>query len=155
MSSARECTGKDGSATNTNDVSTTTASGTVLLSVAFDTMLSYRIDVAAIDSPTVVRLFSGAAGVGGGDTLVVMFSGPATCNATNVTSPSCRAGYTGTINPAQVKPSQLTKIPLSYGATPRARFDSMMVLMRNGTAYVNVHNRANPTGHMRGQIQPM
>src|SRR5712675_1911378 len=54
---------------------TTVASGSVLLSVAFDTMLSYRIDVAAIDSPTVVRVFSGAAGVGGGDTLVVLFSG--------------------------------------------------------------------------------
>jgi hypothetical protein len=138
---------------------TTTATGTVLMEVAYDTMLSYRIDLAGVDSTTVIRLYSGAAGVGGGDTLIVLFTGPACKDANglpiNVTSPACRLAFTGTINPTQFKPSQLTRIPAGYGATPRARFDSLMVLLRNGTAYLNVHNKANPNGHIRGQIGPM
>ena len=134
---------------------TSAATGTVILGVMYDTVLTWRIDVAAIDSPTVVRVFSGAAGAAGGDTLAVLFLGPAVCNATNTTSPSCRAQYTGTINPGLSKASQLTVIPASYGATPAARFTALLGLMRAGTAYVQVHNRANPTGHMRGQIGPM
>ena len=31
-------------------------------------------------------------------------------------------------------------------------FDSLLVLMRNGNAYVNVHTTANPAGEIRGQI---
>lgn len=134
---------------------TSAASGTVILGVMYDTVLTWRIDVAAIDSPTVVRIFSGAAGVAGGDTLAVLFAGPGTCNATNTTSPSCRAQYTGTINPGLSKASQLTIIPVSYGATPAARFTALLGMMRAGTAYIQVHNRANPTGHMRGQIAPL
>ena len=138
---------------------TTTATGTVLFAVMFDTVLSYRIDVAGVDSTTVIRVYSGAAGAAAGDTLAVLFTGVACRNASNVainaTSPSCRLGYTGTINPNQFKASQLTRIPLSYGATVRQRFDALLALMRNGTAHVNIHNKASPNGYIRGQIQPM
>lgn len=139
---------------------TTNASGTVVFAVLYDTVLSWRIDVAGVDSTTAIRVFRGGAGVGGGDTLAVLFTGvgcrdPDNNLPINITSPSCRVGYTGTINPNQFKASQLTRIDATYGATPAARFDSLLTLMRNGNAYVNVHNKANPTGHIRGQIQPM
>jgi hypothetical protein len=32
--------------------------------------------------------------------------------------------------------------------------DSLLVLMRNGNAYVNVHTTANPDGEIRGQVEP-
>jgi hypothetical protein len=138
---------------------TTAATGTVLFAVMFDTVLSYRIDVAGLDSTTVIRVYAGAAGAAAGDTLAVLFTGVSCLDAQNQpinrTSPSCRSGYTGTINPNQFKASQLTRIPLSYGATAGARFAALLTLMRNGTAHVNIHNKANPTGHIRGQIQPM
>lgn len=137
---------------------TTAATGTVVFAVMYDTVLSWRIQVAGLDSTTAIRVFRGAAGVAGGDTLAVLFSGVACRDANNVainaTSPSCRLGYTGTINPNLFKASQLTRMDSTYGATPGARFDSLLTLMRNGNVYVNVLNKANPTGHIRGQIQP-
>ena len=150
------------SLTGANEVPpvTTGATGSVLFAVAFDTILSYRIEVAGVDSTTAIRIYSGAAGAAGADTLVVLFTGvacrdPATGAAINVTSPSCRLGYTGTINPNQFKASQLTRIPLSYGATARERFDALLALMRAGTAHVNIHTKASPNGNIRGQIQPL
>jgi len=73
----------------------------------------------------------------------------------NVTSPRCRPGYTGFLAQGQLKASQLTDLPAGYGATARARLDSLLVLLRTGGAYVNVHNRINAGGHIRGQIGPM
>jgi hypothetical protein len=138
---------------------TSTATGTALFAVMYDTVLSFRIDVASVDSTTVIRIYSGAAGVAAGDTLAELFTGVACRNlqnqAINVTSPSCRLGYTGTISPNQVKASQLTRIPVSYGATAQARFNALVAMMRNGTAHVNIHTKANPNGVIRGQIQPM
>jgi len=139
---------------------TTAATGTVTFAVMYDTVLSWRIEVAGLDSTTSIRIFRAAAGVAGGDTIAVLFSGVACRDANNVainvTSPSCRLGYTGTINPNLFKASQLTRLDsATYGPTSGARFTALLALMRNGSLYVNVHNKANPTGHIRGQIQPM
>jgi hypothetical protein len=78
----------------------------------------------------------------------------------NQTSQRCRVGYTGPLSQTQVKYSGLPSDTLihrrytSYGTTARARFDSLLVRMRNGTVYVNVHNAVDSAGHVRGQIQP-
>lgn len=73
----------------------------------------------------------------------------------NGTSPRCKVGYTGPLALRQFTPRQLTDAGIqSYGTTPRARFDSLLSLLRTGDAYVNVHNRANPGGHVRGQVFP-
>jgi hypothetical protein len=32
--------------------------------------------------------------------------------------------------------------------------DSLLVLLRNGNAYINIHTAANPDGEIRGQIRP-
>ena len=137
---------------------TTTATGTAVFAVVDDTILSFRVDVAGIDSTTASHIHDGAAGVAG-PVIVPLFAGPSACrdsngNPINVTSPRCRQGYTGFLAQGQFKASQLTGLPLGYGATPRERFDSLVVLLRTGGVYVNVHNRANAGGHVRGQIQP-
>jgi hypothetical protein len=215
---------------------TTAATGTAILGVVNDTILSFRVDVAGIDSTTVSHIHAGAAGVAG-PVIVLLFAGPSACkqnsgapiaitsssagNPTtitttaphglgavastalvrmaghagstpslnneytatvtgtstftvpvavavagtggtaqrfvliNVTSPRCRPGYTGFLTQGQLKASQLTDLPAGYGATARARLDSLLVLLRTGGAYVNVRNAVDSSGHMRGQIQPM
>jgi len=117
-------------------------SGTAIFAVSLDTFLAFRLNVATIDSPTVAHIHEGAAGVPGA-IIVTLYTGP-----------TRGAAYTGALGQNQLKPSQLTQLPVTYGATPRARFDSLLVLMRNGGVYVNVHSRSNPGGHMRGQVQP-
>lgn len=121
---------------------TAPGTGTAIFAVTLDTFLAFRMDVAAIDSPTVAHIHEGAAGVPGG-VIVTLYSGPTRGLA-----------YTGVLGQTQFKPSQLTQLSAGYGATPRARFDSLLILMRAGAVYVNVHSRSNPGGHMRGQIEP-
>jgi hypothetical protein len=47
---------------------------------------------------------------------------------------------------------------VAQGVAPAPRgglaLDSILVLMRNGNAYVNVHTVVNPGGEIRGQIAP-
>jgi len=215
---------------------TTAASGTAIFAVVNDTILSFRVDVAGIDSATASHIHAGAAGVAG-PIIVNLFAGPSACkqnsgaaiaitsssvgdpttitttaphglgaNAStalvriaghagstpslnneytatvtdtstftvpvpvtvagtggtaqrfvlvNVTSPRCRPGYTGFLAQGQLKASQLTLLPAGYGATAPERLDSLLVLLRTGGAYVNVHNAVNSGGHIRGQIGPM
>jgi len=132
---------------------TTGATGTALFAVTLDTFLSYRIDVATIDSTTVAHIHEGAAGVPGA-AIVTLFVGPTTCTSSTAQSPSCRLDFIGPLAQGQVRPSQLfSQLPAGYGADTVARFDSLLVLMRTGKAYVNVHTRANAGGEIRGQIQ--
>ncbi|HXF94648.1 MAG TPA: CHRD domain-containing protein [Gemmatimonadales bacterium] len=121
---------------------TTTASGTAVFSVVFDSLLIYRLDVVGIDTPTVAHIHQGAAGAPG-PVIVTLYGGP-TRNT---------AGYTGPLGVGQLRPAQLTQLPAGFGADARARFDSLLSLMRAGNVYVNVHTRRNPGGELRGQIQ--
>jgi hypothetical protein len=140
---------------------TTAASGTAVLGVFQDSILTYRVDVATIDSTTLSHIHEGAAGVAG-PVILTVFTGPSgssPCRNSlgdliNTASPRCRVGFSGPLGQAQLRPAQLTGLPAAYGATPRARFDSLVVLMRTGNVYVDVHNQANPSGHVRGQIHP-
>ncbi len=224
---------------------TTTATGTAVFGVINDTIFTFRVDVAGIDSTTASHIHEGAAGVPGG-VIVTLFVGPTACkqnsgtaiaitsssvgnpttitttaphglgstgstalvriaghvgstpslnneytatvtgtstftvpvNVTvagtggtaqrfvliNVASPRCRTGFTGPLSQAQVKFSALTQLPAGFSAnlaatasrsdSLRARFDSLLVLMRTGGVYVNVHNLRDPGGHVRGQIGP-
>ena len=214
---------------------TTAATGTAIFAVFDDTILSFRVDVAGIDSTTASHIHAGAAGVPG-PVIVSLFAGPAACKQNsggpiaitsssvgsptrittttkhglgavgatalvriaghagstpslnneytatvidtitftipvavavagtggtaqqfvliNVTSPRCRPGYTGFLSQGLLKASQLTELPAGYGTTARERLDSLLVLLRTGGAYVNVHNAVNSGGHIRGQIEP-
>ena len=44
-------------------------------------------------------------------------------------------------------------IRILSGSTTRMSFDSLRTLIDAGRAYVNVHNQANPGGHIRGTIR--
>lgn len=141
---------------NTVPPVTSAATGSVRFLIVLDTFLVFRVGVGAIDSTTFARIHEGAAGVS--DTAIAtLFVGVACRNtqnqAINTSSPSCRRGYTGQLSEGQFKPSQLTGLPAGYGATARARFDSLVALMRAGNAYVQVYTRLNPNGEIRGQIQ--
>lgn len=120
---------------------TTNASGTASFAVVDDTLLIYRLDVAAIDTPTVAHIHEGAAGTPGA-VIVTLYSGP-TRNT---------AGYTGPLGVGQLRPVQLTQLPAGYGADPQARMAELVARMRAGTVYVNVHSKRNPGGEIRGQI---
>lgn len=131
-----------------------TASGSAVFAVALDTFMTWRLDVATIDSTTAAHIHVGATGVPGG-ILVTLFTGPTSaCTATS-TSPRCRVGFTGALAQGQFVPSQLmAQLPAGFGTTARERFDSLLTLMRSGGAYVNVHTVANGGGEIRGQTQP-
>ena len=122
---------------------TTSAAGTAVFGVLLDTVLTYRIDIATTDTPTVAHIHEGAAGVPGA-VIVTLYGGP-TRNT---------ADYGGPLGIGQFVPSQLTQLPVGFGATARARFDSLVTLMRAGGVYVNVHTLAHSGGEIRGQIQP-
>lgn len=136
---------------------TTVATGTIDIALIFNTVLVWRVAVSATDSVTLARLHPGAAGVSD-SAVATLFTAVPCRNSSgqpiNTSSPSCRTGYSGQLSEGQFKPSQLTGIPASWGATPRARFDSLLVRLRGGTAYVQVHTKGNPSGAIRGQIQP-
>jgi len=212
---------------------TTAATGTAYISVIDDTILTYRVDVSAIDSTTASHIHTGTADSAGA-IVVTLFTGASACkqnlggvrtiisssvaNPTvitidsshgqaagstpfwriaghtstpsingeftattvdslrftvpvdvtaggtggtaqrfqfvNLANPRCIPGFSGPLNQAQQKYSALTGLPAAWGTTARERFDTLVVRMRTGRVYVNVHNRANAAGHIRGQVGP-
>ena len=111
---------------------TTTAAGTATISLVGPTLL-YRIDVTDITDVTGVHIHGpAAAGVNTGILVNLCGRGSA---------PACE---TGTVNGV-----------LASGATTSVSsisFDSLVVLLRNGNTYVNVHTTVNGGGELRGQI---
>jgi CHRD domain-containing protein len=113
---------------------TTTATGKATLSVVGG-VLVYRVDVADITSPTLAHIHGpAAAGVNTG--VRVNF-----CTGTPP-APPCATGspFTGVLTAGVA--TQVTGMS----------FDSLLVLLRNGNAYVNVHTTANGGGEIRGQV---
>ena len=109
-----------------------TATGTASFSVVGQTLL-YSIDVTGLANVTVVHMHGPAAvGVNAGVIQDLCSAGDAPpCNTTTPLTGVLVAGA---------------------GARSTIPFDSLVVLMRNGNAYVNVHTTANPGGDIRGQI---
>ena len=108
-----------------------TATGTASFSVVGQTLL-FSIDVTDLTDVTAIHIHGPAAA----DTTGGVIQG--LCNSDD--GPVCK---TGTVNGVLVA-----------GAAPRSRipFDSLVVLMGNGNAYVNVHTVAFGGGEIRGQI---
>lgn len=121
---------------NENPPTGTTASGTATLSIVGGVLL-YRVDVADIISPTLAHIHApAAAGVNAGVKVNL-------CTATPP-APPCATGnpYTGVLTAGVA--TQVTGMS----------FDSLLVLLKNGQAYVNVHTAAFGGGEMRGQVVP-
>ncbi len=108
-----------------------TATGTASFAVVGPTLL-FSIEVTGLTDVTAAHIHGpDAAGVNGG-----VIQG--LCNSDD--GSACR---TGTVNGVLVA-----------GAAPRGRIslDSLVVLLGNGMAYVNVHTTAFPGGEIRGQV---
>ncbi|HUE95814.1 MAG TPA: CHRD domain-containing protein [Longimicrobiaceae bacterium] len=108
---------------------TTSATGSAAFTLAGGLLL-FRLDVANISNVTAAHIH-GPAGAGTNAAVRV-----------DLYIPPSGTPFRGTGTLAQ-------------GVAPAPRvisLDSVMVLMRNGNAYVNVHTTANPGGEIRGQV---
>lgn len=124
------------SGTNEVPAVTTTATGTATLSLVGPSLL-YRIDVANITDVTASHIHGpGAAGTNAGVRMFLCGSGGGTPQGT----PACA---TGTVNGMLASGVGVAVSGMS--------FDSLLVLLRNGNAYVNVHTTVNGGGEIRGQ----
>lgn len=131
-----------GSAERPNPV--TTAADGLFLAAARDTatiagkkdslaVLVFSINVRNISAATAAHIHAGGLDVAG-PVMVTLFSGPTTGN-----------GFTGLLSSGEISRATSFTAPFTL--------DSVLTRMRNGTAYVNVHTTANPSGEIRGQIQ--
>lgn len=101
--------------------------------------MTWTLNVANIQNVTLAHIHFGPAGVNGGILVDLLPNG--------IPNPPVTTGVlsTGTFTQANIR---------GLGNPPAApiSMDSLRALMRTGNAYVNVHNTANPGGHIRGQL---
>jgi hypothetical protein len=140
---AAACGGSSGPATNfsatlsgANEVPaiTSTATGTATFTLS-GTTVNYTVTYSGLSGPpTASHMHVGAAGAAGG--VVVPFSGlPTTASGT----------FTGSFTQADIKPQTTPVINT---------LDDLLVQLRAGNTYTNIHTTANPGGEIRGQNQP-
>ena len=115
---------------NESPAVTTSAVGTATFDVLRGNIITYRVDVTGIDSAFASHIHLGAAGVNG-PILVTLYGSAGT-----------PIGFSGTLASG------------TAGAPTGMTLDSLLVLMKNGGVYVNVHTRANGAGAIRGQVVP-
>lgn len=119
-----------------------TATGTATFTYLSDIgSVFYRLDVAGIDSAFAAHIHGPAPADSNAGVVVTLFSG------------ATKIGFTGTLAQGVVG---------EFGAPAGMTLDSLLVLMRNGHAYVNVHTRGpvnatthsggHPAGEIRGQV---
>ncbi len=114
------------------------SSGTATFTVTGNQIVLTSLTVQNIDSVTASHIHLAGAGVNGGIAVPLLALTPPSGHITSqvlVTN----------------LPITQTLIVGIQGAAP-ITVDSLLVLFRNGGAYVNVHTRKNPAGEIRGQI---
>lgn len=115
---------------------TTNATGNATLTLFDDDSITFRVQVASIDSVTASHIHFGDANTAGG----IMFG---------FTVTGLPASFTALTTLVQ---GTITRTSTFSGIFATAGFDSVMTRMNAGTAYVNVHTRRNLGGEIRGQI---
>lgn len=111
----------------------TGASGSARFEFDEDEM-TYAIDVENITGVTAAHIHGPASTTQPAGVLVTLFAGP--------------PGGTGAVN-GRLETGSFTETDQPSVVS----MDSLLVLMRNGQSYINVHTVANPPGEIRGQIQ--
>lgn len=112
---------------------TSSATGTATFEYVSDLKtLFYRVDVAGIDSVIAAHVHAPADTGGTAGVILNLFLGP----------PKGLA-FTGTLAQG---------VGGGLGAPAGMTLDSLLVLLGNGNAYVNVHTRLHPAGEIRGQV---
>lgn len=113
---------------------TTNATGNATFTLFDDDSVTWRVQVANIDSVTASHIHGGDANTAGG----ILFGFPPTTPIRSFTTLTTL--HEGTITRA------------STFNVATFTFDSLMARMRNNTLYVNVHTRRFGGGEIRGQI---
>ena len=115
----------------------TTASGTAELNVREPDIgstrrrLAFTVTASSISSATAVHIHLGGASVGDGQLLATLFANP---TDTAITA------------------AQLVSGSIAEDALGAVTLDSLVTLMTNGAAYVDIHSGTNPSGLVRGQL---
>ena len=112
---------------------TTTGTGTATLVKFNSDSITFTIQVASIDSVILSHIHAGDAETAG----PILFAFPATDPPTSFTALTTL--HTGTITPTSTFAGSFT-------------WDSLLTRLSAGTAYVNVHTRANTGGEIRAQL---
>jgi hypothetical protein len=115
------------------DPVTTTGTGTATLVKFNNDSITYTIQVASIDSVILSHIHAGDANTAG----PILFAFPETNPPTSFTTLATL--HTGTITPTSTFSGSFT-------------WDSLLTRLAAGTAYVNVHTRANTGGEIRAQL---
>ncbi len=120
----------------------------------------------AAEVPPVTTTATGSAGFTatiGPSTTVVSYSATVTdlsgpASAAHIHGPADDTTAAGVIVPLQIVNGGTSGaiISGSFQSTGNANIsiDSLLVLLRNGNAYINIHTAANPDGEIRGKISP-
>jgi hypothetical protein len=112
---------------------TSTATGSATFTYVADLkQLFYEVDVVGIDSVTLAHIHGPADTATPAGVVLNLYT----------TGKSKGLGFTGVL---------AAGVGGELGA-PSITMDSLLVLMRNGNAYVNVHTVAHPAGEIRGQV---
>ncbi|HXL05478.1 MAG TPA: CHRD domain-containing protein [Gemmatimonadales bacterium] len=113
---------------------TTTATGSAQFTYVGDIKtLFFEVDVAGIDSVTLAHIHAPAPVDSSAGVALNLYT----------TGKSKGIGFTGVLSAG---------VAGELGAPTGMTLDSLLVLMRNGHAYVNVHTVAHPAGEIRGQV---
>ncbi|HTP27870.1 MAG TPA: CHRD domain-containing protein [Anaeromyxobacteraceae bacterium] len=119
----------------------TTGSGSLKLTL-HDDSISFVLTFSKLEAPaTVSHIHVGQVGVAGGIAAFLCGGGG---------KPACPAEggtVSGTITAEDVVG------PTAQGIQP-GQIDRLIIAMRDGVAYVNVHSKLHPEGEIRGQIHP-
>ena len=129
----------------TNEVPavTTTAAGSAELIQEDSVSILYTIvTTAPTDSVTMVHIHAGAAGANGP---IMLWFFPNDLSR----APGTGGGFAASVN-GTVRVSRITKSGAFFVAP--FTWDSLLVRMNAGTAYVNLHTRKNGGGEIRGQV---
>ncbi len=113
---------------------TSTATGSATFTYVGDIKtLFYEVDVVGIDSVTLAHIHGPADTGASAGVILNLYT----------TGKSKGLGFTGVL---------AAGVGGQLGAPSGMTMDSLLVLMGNGNAYVNVHTVAHPAGEIRGQV---
>lgn len=113
---------------------TSTATGTATVTIVGENSLTFSITVAGLTNVTAGHIHVGKASVAGG---VLVSVAPAVLPT---------GTFSGIFNSGTITSTDLASAPVTMA--------SLIALIRNGDAYINLHTTANPGGDIRGQLVP-
>ena len=113
----------------------TTATGSATFELQSDSTIRFNVNVTGITGVTMAHIHTAVAD-SAGPIAVTLFT------AAVPTGPLTGSLASGTFDESKI-------------SLPGVSMDSLLVLMRTGRTYVNVHTEANPNGEIRAQIEPV